>query len=110
MRKNGVFVYLRQEWLCLACKWYGKTVEDARKEVYSLVDKIVIPKKFYRTDIGEKFLKQERALLEKWDIFLRKLICQNNCGFCLQSLVPLLGGRAGSRYVFEQGWHFLSSH
>ncbi|MGB2791024.1 MAG: phosphoribosylglycinamide synthetase C domain-containing protein [Candidatus Moraniibacteriota bacterium] len=50
----------------------GKTVEAAQKQAYSLAEKIVIPKKFYRTDIGEKFLKQERALLEKWGYLKRK--------------------------------------
>lgn len=66
VRKNGVLYISGKSGFVLHASGTGKTVEDARKEVYSLVDKIVIPKKFYRTDIGEKFLKQERALLEKW--------------------------------------------
>ena len=45
-------------------------LKNGRNEQIALLSmharKIVIPKKFYRTDIGEKFLKQERALLEKW--------------------------------------------
>lgn len=44
----------------------GKTVQAAREQAYSLVDKIVIPKMFYRTDIGLKFIERDRELLGKW--------------------------------------------
>ena len=43
------------------------TVEEARKDIYSLLkDKIFIPKMFYRNDIGLKFIEQDRDLLKKW--------------------------------------------
>ncbi|MDD4989807.1 MAG: hypothetical protein PHW31_00655 [Candidatus Pacebacteria bacterium] len=45
---------------------FGRTPEKARKQVYSLVNKIVIPKMFYRTDIGAKFLETDKKLLKKW--------------------------------------------
>lgn len=46
---------------------FGKTVEEARKMAYGIIDKIIIPKMFYRTDIGGmKFVKQDRPKLKKW--------------------------------------------
>lgn len=44
----------------------GKTVEAARDKAYKLIDKIVIPKMMYRTDIGVKFMNRDKELLEKW--------------------------------------------
>ena len=44
----------------------GETVQDAREKAGSLIDKIVIPKMFYRNDIGLKFIERDNALLKKW--------------------------------------------
>lgn len=44
----------------------GKTVEEAREKTYALVDQIVIPKMFYRDDIGRSFIERDRARLEAW--------------------------------------------
>ena len=44
----------------------GKDVESARKQAYDLVKKISIPKMFYRTDIGEKFIQKDQKLLKEW--------------------------------------------
>lgn len=44
----------------------GKNIIEARKSVYSLIDKIVIPKMFYRTDVGVKFMNGDFELLKKW--------------------------------------------
>jgi len=44
----------------------GKTVEEAREKTYKLINKIVIPKMFYRTDIGLKFIQEDHAKLKKW--------------------------------------------
>ncbi len=44
----------------------GVSIEEARKKAYALAEKVIIPKKFYRTDIGMKFLEKEKALLEEW--------------------------------------------
>jgi len=41
----------------------GGTVEDARKNVYQIVDKVSLPNMMYRTDIGLKFLNEERKKL-----------------------------------------------
>ena len=42
------------------------TVEKAREAVYALAKKVIIPKIFYRTDIGESFLNRDRDKLRKW--------------------------------------------
>lgn len=44
----------------------GTTAEEAREQVYRRIGNIVIPKMFYRTDIGVRFLERERTLLKKW--------------------------------------------
>lgn len=44
----------------------ASTVAGARKQVYALIDKIIIPKMFYRTDIGLRFIKKDYKLLKKW--------------------------------------------
>lgn len=44
----------------------GKTVEDAREKVYKMINNIVIPKMFYRTDIGLKFIQEDKKKLEEW--------------------------------------------
>ncbi len=46
----------------------GETMQKSRERVYSLVDKIVIPKMFYRTDIGVKFIDNDMAQLKKWGL------------------------------------------
>ncbi|MFC1522110.1 phosphoribosylglycinamide synthetase C domain-containing protein [Elusimicrobiota bacterium] len=43
----------------------GPTMEDARKEVYNRVKNIVIPNMFYRTDIGERWVR-DGDLLRTW--------------------------------------------
>jgi len=46
----------------------GKTVEEARKKMYNLIDKLIIPKSFYRTDIGLKFVEKDQKKLEEWGL------------------------------------------
>ncbi len=41
----------------------GLTVEEARLNAYSLVDSVIVPKMFYRTDIGNKFIHEDRETL-----------------------------------------------
>ncbi|NQV88006.1 MAG: hypothetical protein HQ402_00430 [Parcubacteria group bacterium] len=40
----------------------GKTVEQASKNTYRLVEKIILPKTFYRNDIGESFKTDQKKL------------------------------------------------
>lgn len=65
-RKDGSLFISGKNGFVLHVSGVGKTLEDARKQAYSLIEKIIVPKKFYRTDIGEKFLRQEWDLLKKW--------------------------------------------
>jgi len=44
----------------------GKTVARARENATKIIDKIVIPKKFYRNDIGAKFENGDMKKLKKW--------------------------------------------
>ena len=44
----------------------GQTVREACQKVYALVNKVVIPRVFYRTDIGEKFYKKDKKTLKAW--------------------------------------------
>jgi len=45
---------------------HGQSVQRAHEEVYSLLDKLCLPRMFYRNDIGNKFIEHDRALLKKW--------------------------------------------
>lgn len=44
----------------------GDSVREARNKVENIIKKVVIPKMFYRNDIGEKFEKTEEQKLRKW--------------------------------------------
>lgn len=44
----------------------GKNVYTARRKVYEIINKIVIPKVFYRTDIGLRFMNEDFKILKKW--------------------------------------------
>ena len=44
----------------------GRTVQKARETAYELINKILIPKMFYRNDIGLMFVEKDKALLKKW--------------------------------------------
>lgn len=44
----------------------GIDIHEARKNAYSLVKKIILPRMIYRTDIGTKFAEHDQAQLKKW--------------------------------------------
>lgn len=44
----------------------GKTVKAAQEKVYGLVSRIIIPKMFYRDDIGRSFVERDEKLLRSW--------------------------------------------
>ncbi|MEI6420057.1 MAG: hypothetical protein WCO30_00345 [bacterium] len=44
----------------------GKTISEARKKSLDVAKKIIIPKVFYRDDIGERFEIEELPKLKKW--------------------------------------------
>lgn len=45
---------------------FGATVEEARKKAYNIISKIVVPKMFYRTDIGLGFINEDQKKLKEW--------------------------------------------
>lgn len=45
---------------------FDKKVTKARKHALKIIEKIKIPKMFYRIDIGEKFDKDDHKKLKKW--------------------------------------------
>ncbi len=45
---------------------HGDTVEKARQAAYQRISNIVIPRMYYRTDIGEKFLHEDEEKLRSW--------------------------------------------
>lgn len=54
---NGYVVYV---------SGLAKNILEARRRVYAIIDKLIIPKMFYRTDIGVRFMKKDLGLLRKW--------------------------------------------
>jgi phosphoribosylamine---glycine ligase len=48
---------------------YGKNVTAARRQAYGMLDKIYIPRMFYRDDIGRKFVLEDFKKLKGWGYF-----------------------------------------
>ena len=44
----------------------GRTIHEARNKTYDLAKDVIVPKMFYRTDIGTQFSEKELPLLQKW--------------------------------------------
>lgn len=43
----------------------SSSVEEARRRAYGLLERIVVPRMYYRDDIGQRFLERDRELLKK---------------------------------------------
>lgn len=65
-KKTNEFYISSKKGYILHVSGMGKTVREARMQTYRLIKKIIIPKMFYRTDIGTKFIKRDHARLKKW--------------------------------------------
>ena len=65
-RKNGQYYVSGPNGFVLHVSGTGKSIEAARKQAYGIIQNIIIPKMFYRTDIGLKFEHEERKQLKKW--------------------------------------------
>lgn len=65
-RDNNTYYSTGSEGCVLFITSCERTLQKARKKVYSLIEKIVIPHMMYRTDIGEKFLDKDIKLLRDW--------------------------------------------
>ncbi len=44
----------------------GATIEEAREQAYKRMDNLVVPKMFYRDDIGLEFLEKDEQQLREW--------------------------------------------
>ena len=44
----------------------GNTLKEVRERVFNIINKIIIPKMFYRTDIGLRFIENDQKLLKEW--------------------------------------------
>jgi phosphoribosylamine--glycine ligase len=62
--RDGQMLASGEAGLLMTVTGIGATVEAARQEVYALAHKIVVPNLRYRTDIGLRFLRRDRALLQ----------------------------------------------
>lgn len=47
----------------------GATIEEAREKTLAIIDKMVIPKKFYRNDIGKTFEEEQLPQLRSWGYY-----------------------------------------
>lgn len=65
-RVNGWYILSNSSGYVAHVSGFGKTIQEAREQTYALVEKIIIPKKFYRNDIGLKFAEKEQDLLKQW--------------------------------------------
>jgi phosphoribosylamine---glycine ligase len=65
-KKNGEFCICDNIGYALHVSGMDKTVAKTRDKVYSIIQNIVIPKMYYRTDIGLKFIKEDERKLREW--------------------------------------------
>lgn len=65
-RPDGTYYISGSSGFAMHVSGAGKTLEAAQLKMYSLLEQIHLPKAFYRTDIGDKFLQTESVLLKKW--------------------------------------------
>ena len=65
--KNRLFIVGRGGYV-MHMSAFHEDLATAREELYQDLKKIYIPKMFYRQDIGEKFISQDRKRLEKWKL------------------------------------------
>jgi phosphoribosylamine--glycine ligase len=65
-RRSGHYRLATDSGFALHVSGTGATVDAARDAAYALIDKIVLPHQFYRTDIGEQFARSDAAQLKEW--------------------------------------------
>ena len=64
--KNGELKVCDDMGYILHVSGIGETVAEARDKTYSVIKKIIVPKMYYRTDIGQKFIEEDEKSLRKW--------------------------------------------
>ena len=64
---NELFHYLAgKHGYALYVTGHGDTVTEAQASAYNIINKIIIPRMFYRSDIGDRFLREDKQKLEDW--------------------------------------------
>lgn len=61
------YILAGDEGYALCVTSIGSTIREARTKAYDLINKIIIPKMFYRTDIGLSFMEKDGSMLREWD-------------------------------------------
>jgi phosphoribosylamine--glycine ligase len=65
-RRGGHYRLATDTGFALHVSGCGATVDAARAAAYGLIDQIVLPHQFYRTDIGASFARSDAAKLKEW--------------------------------------------
>lgn len=65
-RRNGQFYVAGYTGFALHVSGTGKSIAIARQRAYDTVKKVILPKMFYRTDIGFRFEQKDKKKLRKW--------------------------------------------
>ena len=66
---TGAYYISSSNGFILNVSGFAPSIKKAQEKAYTLIEKIIIPKKFYRNDIGKKFLEREGNMLKKWGYF-----------------------------------------
>ncbi|MDD4319442.1 MAG: hypothetical protein PHW10_03920 [Candidatus Peribacteraceae bacterium] len=67
LKNNGKKYYISDPFgYALYVTGLGKTISQARRKTNKLIEKICIPKMFYRNDIGSSFEATGKEMLERW--------------------------------------------
>jgi phosphoribosylamine---glycine ligase len=64
--KNSYVISHQSDGFVLYVTGLGRTVNIARSKALKIIDKIHVPKMFYRVDIGEPFIKSDYDQLVEW--------------------------------------------
>lgn len=65
-RRSGHYRLATDSGFALHVSGSGATVDAAHTAAYTLIDKLVLPHQFYRTDVGESFARSDAARLKEW--------------------------------------------
>jgi len=65
-KENRYYISKQTDGFVLYVTGFAKKVTKAREQALKIIEKIKIPKMFYRIDIGEKFDKHDYKKLKKW--------------------------------------------
>lgn len=66
LHESGTFFVAGNRGCVAHVTGFGDSIDSARTMAYERVSNIVVPKMFYRSDIGLHFLHQEQKMLQEW--------------------------------------------